>query len=75
MQTIADRLDDYCHLGKRDVIQISDVALLMKRQRLTNERQSFEDLAREHLNKQQIDSIIDVPEWKAKINEMGSYLQ
>ena len=47
----------------------------MKRQRLTNERQSFEDLAREHLNKQQIDSIIDVPEWKAKINEMGSYLQ
>lgn len=75
VQTIADRLDDYCHLGKRDVIQISDVALLMKRQRLINERQSFEDLAREHLNKQQIDSIIDVPEWKAKINEMGSYLQ
>ena len=75
MQTIADRLDDYCHLGKRDVIQISDVALLMKRQRHVNERQSFEDLAREHLNKQQIDSIIDVPEWKAKINEMGSYLQ
>lgn len=75
MKTIADRLDDYCHLGKRDVIQISDVALLMKRQRLVNERQSFEDLAREHLNKQQIDSIIDVPEWKAKINEMGSYLQ
>lgn len=68
-------MDDYCHLGKRDVIQISDVALLMKRQRLVNERQSFEDLAREHLNKQQIDSIIDVPEWKAKINEMGSYLQ
>ena len=75
MQTIADRLDDSCHVGKRDVIQISDVALLMKRQRLVNERQSFEDLAREHLNKQQIDSIIDVPEWKAKINEMGSYLQ
>ena len=75
VQTVADRLDDYCHLGKRDTIDISDVELLMKRQRIINKKQSFEDLARENLNKQQIESLIRVPEWKAHINDMGNYLR
>ena len=72
---MADRLDDYCHLGKRDTIDISDVELLMKRQRIINKKQSFEDLARENLNKQQVESLIRVPEWKAHINDMGNYLR
>ena len=62
-------------MGKRDTIDISDVELLMKRQRIINKKQSFEDLARENLNKQQVDSLISVPEWKAHINDMGKYLR
>ena len=47
----------------------------MKRQRIINKKQSFEDLARENLNKQLIESLIRVPEWKAHINDMGNYLR
>ena len=72
---ICDRLDDYCHLGKRNTVNVSDVVLLMKRQRLIKEGVTFEDLIRDYLNKQQIDSLIAVPEWSAKISEINSYIQ
>ena len=72
---ISDRLDDYCHLGKRNTVNVPDVILLMKRQRILKNGISFEELIREHLNKQQIDTLITVPEWQAKISDLTNYLK
>lgn len=66
---ICDRLDDYCHLGKRNTINVSDVVVLMKRQRVINKNASFEDLVRDNLNKQQIDTLIAIPEYRTKISD------
>lgn len=64
-------------------MDISDVVLLMKRwanrkrimdsQRLIDERRSFEDLVRENLNQEQVDSIIEVPEWTIGEEEINDY--
>lgn len=66
---ICDRLDDYCHLGKRNTINVSDVVVLMKRQRVINKNASFEDLVRDNLNKQQIDALIAIPEYRTRISD------
>lgn len=46
---------------------------MITRQRLTNDRKSFSDLVRENLNKEQIDSLIKVPEWNINGSEIRNY--
>lgn len=65
---------DYCSLGERRTVNVDDVKLLMRRQRLTSNQKSFEDLVRENLNKQQIDALISVPEHEMEVQEIGDYL-
>lgn len=74
VQSISDRLIDYCSLGERKTVNVSDVKLLMQRQRLITKYKTFEDLVRENLNKQQIDMLINVPEYEMQIEEVDDYL-
>ena len=46
----------------------------MQRQRLITKYKTFEDLVRENLNKQQIDMLINVPEYEMQIEEVDDYL-
>ena len=55
-------------------MNVDDVKLLMHRQRLTSKQKSFEDLVRENLNKQQINTLISVPEHEMEVPEVGNYL-
>lgn len=45
----------------------------MNRQRLIDERRSFEDLVRENLNQEQVESLIEVPEWMIGEDEINDY--
>ena len=45
----------------------------MDRQRLIDERRSFEALVRENLNQEHVDSIIEVPEWTIGEDEIKDY--
>ena len=47
----------------------------MVRQRLTSDRKSFLDLVRENLNKEQIESLIEIPEWNANNAEIHNYFR
>ena len=46
----------------------------MQRQRLITKYKTFEDLVRENLNKQQIDMLINVPEYEMQVEEVDNYL-
>ena len=45
----------------------------MNSQRLIDERRSFEDLVRENLNQEQVESLIEVPEWTIGEDEINDY--
>ena len=45
----------------------------MNSQRLIDERRSFEDLVRENLNQEQVESLIKGPEWMIGEDEINDY--
>lgn len=48
---------------------------MMGRQRLINEHTTFEDLVRANLNGEQVDSLIEHPQWTAGVKDMNKFLE